>query len=273
MKEGLAPLGPDYLSHVEEGIASRWIDVYETPGKTSGAYSFGCYDSMPYILLNYDETLKDAFTIAHEMGHSMHSYYTRHAQPYVYGDHSIFTAETVSTVNETLLMKHLLKKEQDPAKRRYLLNHYLDAFRGTLFRQTMFAEFEKLCHEAVEQGEVLTADRLCQIYGGLNELYFGPDTVVDEEIRMEWARIPHFYRSFYVYKYATGYSAAQAISERILREGAPAVEAYIEFLKSGSSDDPIELLKLAGVDMSTPEPVERATETFAALLDEFEALL
>lgn len=273
MREGLAPLGEEYISRMNKGIQAGWIDVYENQGKTSGAYSFGSYDSMPYILLNYTDTLKDVFTIVHEMGHSMHSSYTREAQPYIYGSHSIFTAEVASTVNESLLMRHLLDEEQDPQMRKYLLNLYIEEFRTTLFRQTMFAEFEDLTHRAIEEGQVLTAEWMCGEYQKLNDRYFGPIVEKDDSIRYEWARIPHFYNAFYVYKYATGYSAATAISGKILTEGPAARDAYIEFLKTGESDHPIELLKLAGVDMSSKKPIEQAMETFKGLVDEFEKLV
>lgn len=273
MRAGLAPLGEEYISRMNAGLKEGWIDVYENEGKTSGAYSFGSYDSMPYILLNYTDTLKDVFTIVHEMGHSMHSSYTREAQPYIYGSHSIFTAEVASTVNESLLMRHLLDKETDPKMRKYLLNLYIEEFRTTLFRQTMFAEFEQLTHKAIEDGEVLTAEWMCEEYQKLNDKYFGPAVEQDDTIRYEWARIPHFYNAFYVYKYATGYSAATAISSKILKDGAPARDAYIEFLKTGESDHPIELLKLAGVDMSSPQPIQQAMETFRGLVEEFEQLV
>ena len=273
MQEGLAPLGEEYLAQVDKGTKDGWIDVYENEGKTSGAYSFGSYDSKPYILLNYADSLKDVFTIVHEMGHSMHSFYTRKTQPFVYGDHSIFTAEVASTVNESLLMQHLLHKETDPEMRKYLINYYIEEFRTTLFRQTMFAEFEMLTHKEVENGGVLTAEWLCEVYEKLNKDYFGSTLAEDEYIKYEWARIPHFYRSFYVYQYATGYSAATAISKRILTGGEKAREDYIEFLKSGSSDYPVELLKIAGVDMSSPEPIRAAMETFKALVEELETLL
>lgn len=273
IREALKPLGEEYLEKMNKGISQGWIDVYENKGKTSGAYSFGSYDSYPYILLNYTDTLQDVFTIIHEMGHSMHSRYTRDAQPFIYGSHSIFTAEVASTVNESLLMQYLLKKETDPEMRKYLLNMHLEAFRTTLFRQTMFAEFEDLTHKAIESGQVLTADWMCQQYEALNEKYYGPAVEKDDTIRYEWARIPHFYNAFYVYKYATGYSAATAISGKILTEGRPAAEQYIEFLKTGESDYPIELLKIAGVDMSSPEPIQKAMETFNTLLAEFESLV
>ena len=270
---GLAPLGEEYLERMNKGIASRWIDVYENEGKTSGAYSFGSYDSMPYILMNYSSTLKDVFTLVHEMGHSMHSSYTRQYQPFIYGSHSIFTAEVASTVNESLLMRYLLDNETDPEMRKYLLNMYIEEFRTTLFRQTMFAEFEDMTHKAIESGEVLTADWLNENYNALNTKYFGDAVTDDEYIKYEWARIPHFYTAFYVYKYATGYSAATAISSKILSEGEAARNNYLEFLKTGDSDTPIELLKIAGVDMSSPEPIKAAMKVFASLVDEFEKLV
>ncbi len=273
MREGLAPLGEDYLKRMNDGLAAGWVDVYENEGKTSGAYSFGSYDSMPYILLNYNGKLKDVFTIVHEMGHSMHSWYTRKNQPFTYGGHSIFTAEVASTVNEALLMHHLLENSKDPEEKKYLLNLYIEEFRTTLFRQTMFAEFEKLTHEAVENGEVLTAEWLCDEYAKLNRKYFGEKVSYDPQIAMEWSRIPHFYRAFYVYKYATGYSAATAISSKILNEGPAARDAYIEFLKTGESDYPIELLKIAGVDMSTRSPIEQAMDAFEKLIVEIEKLV
>ena len=273
MRDALQPLGKEYLTKMNKGIEEGWIDVYENKGKTSGAYSFGCYDSYPYILLNYTDTLKDVFTIIHEMGHSMHSRYTRDEQPYIYGSHSIFTAEVASTVNESLLMQHLLRTEDEKEMRKYLLNMHLEEFRTTLFRQTMFAEFEDITHKTIESGETLTAEWMCQQYEDLNAQYYGSAVEKDDVIRYEWARIPHFYNAFYVYKYATGYSAATAISKKILTEGKPAAQDYIRFLKTGESDHPIELLKIAGVDMSSPLPVQQAMETFNQLLDEFESLL
>ncbi|MDR0885750.1 MAG: oligoendopeptidase F [Clostridiales Family XIII bacterium] len=273
MLDALSVLGEDYIANVSKGVQSGWIDRFENDGKSSGAYSFGSYDSMPYILMNYSGKLKDVFTLVHEMGHSMHSHYTRSTQPFVYGSHSIFTAEVASTVNECLLIHYLLEKYKDDAvMKKYLINLHIEEFRATLFRQTMFAEFEKRTHEAVETGEVLTSEWLCAEYKKLNEKYFGPLVESDERISHEWSRIPHFYRAFYVYKYATGYSAATAIAHKILNEGQPAVDAYLEFLKSGDSDDPIELLKLAGVDMSGKEPVDNALKVFADLVDEFAAL-
>ncbi|MCR5421566.1 MAG: oligoendopeptidase F, partial [Lachnospiraceae bacterium] len=236
---GLSPLGEEYIREFKNGLKSGWIDIYENQGKTSGAYSFGSYDSAPYILLNYNNRLQDVFTLVHEMGHSMNSLYTRNAQPLVYGDHSIFTAEVASTVNEVLLMKYLLEKEEDMEMRKYILNMYIEGFRTTLFRQTMFAEFEKLSHDYVQKGGSLTADWLNNTYDSLNTKYFGPDLFHDDLIKYEWARIPHFYRSFYVYQYATGYSAANAIADKILTEGEPARNAYIEFLKCGTNDYPV----------------------------------
>lgn len=273
MRRALEPLGSEYIEKMNQGISEGWIDVYENEGKTSGAYSFGSYDSYPYILLNYTDTLKDVFTIIHEMGHSMHSRYTRDSQPYIYGSHSIFTAEVASTVNESLLMQYLLNNAEDTEMRKYLLNLHIEEFRTTLFRQTMFAEFEDMTHKAIEDGQVLTADWMCSIYDELNARYYGPAVEKDDTIKYEWARIPHFYNAFYVYKYATGYSAATAISGKILKEGKPAAGRYIDFLKTGESDYPIELLRIAGVDMSTPEPVEKAMDTFNSLLDEFEKLI
>ena len=273
IREALKPLGRDYIRKMNKGISQGWIDVYENKGKTSGAYSFGCYDSYPYILLNYADTLRDVFTIIHEMGHSMHSKYTRDAQPYIYGSHSIFTAETASTVNESLLMNYLLDQETAPRMREYLLNMYLEEFRTTLFRQTMFAEFEDITHKAIEAGQVLTSDWMCEEYQALNDKYYGPAVERDDTIRYEWARIPHFYNAFYVYKYATGYSAATAICSKILTEGKSAADAYIDFLRTGESDYPIELLKIAGVDMSGPEPIRKAMDKFNELLDEFEGLV
>ena len=269
---GLSPLGERYIEMMKEGLSLGWVDVYENEGKTSGAYSFGSYDSMPFILLNYAGKLKDVFTLAHEMGHSMHSKHTRDAQPFIYGGHSIFTAEVASTVNESLLMKHLLQEEKDEETKKYLLNMYIEEFRTTLFRQTMFAEFEKATHCAAENGDALTAEWLSCEYEKLNSKYYGK-IAPSGEIRYEWARIPHFYHAFYVYKYATGFSAAEAISNMILSGGAKERDSYIEFLKSGESDYPIELLKIAGVDMGAPEPVKLAMETFKKLIDEFEELV
>ena len=272
-KEGLAPLGEEYLQQFSAGIDDRWIDIYENDGKTSGAYSFGSYDTKPYVLMNYDGTLQDVFTLVHEMGHSMNSFYTRKTQPYCYGDHSIFTAEVASTVNESLLMRHLLSREEDPGMRAYILNMYLDAFRTTLFRQTMFAEFETLSHRYEEEGGSLTAEWLNQTYDNLNQEYFGPALTADDMIRYEWSRIPHFYRSFYVYQYATGYSAATAIADRLLTEGKPAQEDYLRFLACGTNDYPTEILKIAGVDMTSRRPVDQAMDVFRSLVKEFTELV
>lgn len=273
MRQALKPLGQEYINGMNEGISEGWIDVYENEGKTSGAYSYGCYDSYPYILLNYTDTLNDVFTIIHEMGHSMHAKYTRANQPYIYGSHSIFTAEVASTVNESLLMAYLFETNDDIQMKKYLLNMHLEAFRTTLFRQTMFAEFEDITHKAIESGQVLTAEWMCDQYEDLNRKYYGPAVATDDTIRYEWARIPHFYSAFYVYKYATGYSAATAICEKILTQGSDAALNYIEFLKTGQSDCPIELLKIAGVDMSSPEPIKKAMDKFNSLLDELEKLI
>ncbi len=270
MEKALAPLGDDYINNMKNGLAARWVDVYETPGKTSGAYSFGSYDSMPYILMNFSSTLKDVFTLVHEMGHSMHSFYTRNAQPYIYGDHSIFTAEVASTVNENLLIKHLYKTELSKEMQKYLLNYHIEEFRTTVFRQTMFAEFEKWSHETLEQGIPITAQSMCDYYGKLNKLYFGDAVCQDDFIKYEWARIPHFYNAFYVYKYATGYCAAAAISDKILSDGP---EDYLKFLKTGSSNHPIELLKIAGVDMGKKEPIQKAMDVFKGLVDDLEKLV
>ncbi|MDR2771722.1 MAG: oligoendopeptidase F [Clostridiales Family XIII bacterium] len=272
MQDGLAVLGDEYVGSALQGVRDGWIDVFENEGKTSGAYSFGSYDSKPFILLSYNEKLKDLFTIVHEMGHSMHSWYTRRTQPFVYGGHSIFTAEVASTVNESLMMHRLIADARDPEEKKYLLAMYIEEFRTTLFRQTMFAEFERLTHAAVENGEALTADLLSREYLALNKKYFGEFVISDEAIAAEWSRIPHFYRAFYVYKYATGFSAATAIAKRLLEGGAAERDAYIAFLKTGESDDPIELLKIAGVDMSEPAPVEQAMDAFESLVDALEAM-
>lgn len=271
--EGLAPMGSEYLQILKEGYDNRWIDIYENENKRSGAYSWGAFGTHPYVLLNYNRTLDYVFTLAHEMGHAIHSYYSDKTQPYIYAGYKIFVAEVASTCNESLLIHHMLKTSKDQKMKAYLINHFLDKFKGTLFRQTMFAEFEKITHKMVEDGESLTADTLCKIYHDLNVLYFGDEVVIDPQIDMEWARIPHFYTAFYVYQYATGFSAAIALSERILKEGKPAVDDYIRFLSGGSSNYPIELLKEAGVDMSTKEPVNQALALFSQLLDQLEELL
>lgn len=268
--KALQPMGKEYLTGLKKGFSDGWVDVYENRGKTSGAYSFGSYDSKPYVLLNYNDTLNDVFTVIHEMGHSMHSLYTRKTQPFIYGSHSIFTAEVASTVNENLLMKHLLLEESDEEMKKYLLCKHIEDFRTTVFRQTMFAEFEDITHKAIEEGEVLTAEVLCEKYEKLNEKYYGPAVSKDDYIKYEWARIPHFYNAFYVYKYATGYCAASAISDIILKEGS---KNYIEFLKTGESDYPIELLKIAGVDMARTKPIEDAMRVFENLVSDFEKMV
>lgn len=271
--EGLNPLGKEYQKDLNHAFETGWIDVYENEGKTSGAYSWGTHLTHPYVLLNYQGTINDVFTIAHEMGHALHSFYTNRTQPYIYSEYKIFVAEVASTVNESLLMKYLLGNTKDKKEKAYLLNHYLEEFRGTLFRQTMFAEFEKMVHACVESGEALTAQEFCKVYRGLNEKYFGDQVVIDRDIDLEWSRIPHFYTSFYVYKYATGLSAAASLSSQILDEGKPAVDRYLGFLSSGGSDYPLELLKKAGVDLSVPKPVEDALKVFEGILDEFEAII
>jgi len=270
--EGLAPLGPDYQKVLKEGFEGGWIDVYENQGKRSGAYSWGAYGTHPYVLLNHKDNLNSMFTLAHEMGHALHSYYSDRHQSYRDAQYTIFLAEVASTLNESLLMDYLLKRTNDPKEKMYLLTYYADQFRTTVFRQTMFAEFEKIIHERAEAGESLTPQLLCSIYYDLNKLYYGDRMVVDRDIEMEWARIPHFYSSFYVYKYATGFSAATSFAKQILDEGAPAVERYLGFLKSGGSDYSINILKKAGVDMSTPEPIEQAMSVFEDLIRQMEEL-
>ena len=270
--DALAPLGEDYRSILKEGFDNRWIDVYQNQGKRSGAYSAGA-KVHPYVLLNYNGTLDNQFTLAHEMGHALHSYLSNKTQNPVDANYVIFVAEVASTCNEALLMEYLLKRTTDKKERAYLINHFLDQFKGTLYRQTMFAEFELNIGKMVQKGETLTADVLCQEYRRLNEAYYGPDMVVDDEIAMEWARIPHFYYDYYVFQYATGYSAAIALSRRILQEGQPAVKDYLEFLSSGCSKSPIDLLRGAGVDMASAEPVNQALQLFGELLDEMEALM
>ncbi|MDO4556789.1 MAG: oligoendopeptidase F [Lachnospiraceae bacterium] len=271
--KGLAPLGEEYLSRIQEGFDNRWIDVYESDGKRSGAYSWGAYGTHPYVLLNYQENLNNVFTLAHEMGHSLHSYYSDATQPYVYAGYRIFVAEVASTCNESLLMDFLLNKEDNTREEKlFLLNYFMEQFRGTLYRQTMFAEFELITHEMIQRKEPLTAQKLNEIYYGLNQTYFGKDIIIDEEIGLEWARIPHFYTPFYVYQYATGYSAAIAISQKILKKEPNAVNNYLKFLSSGSSKNCIDLLKICGVDMTQTKPVESALDLFASLLDRFEEI-
>ena len=269
----LAALGSGYQEVVVSAFNERWIDVFETEGKRSGAYSWGTYDSKPYILLNHKDNLDSMFTLAHEMGHSMHSYLSHKHQPNVYGNYSIFVAEVASTTNEALLNDYLLKTIDDPEKKKYILNHYLEQFRGTIFRQTMFAEFERDIHKHVEDGGALTADFLCDHYLSLNRKYFGPDVVIDDAIKYEWARIPHMYYNFYVYQYATGFSAAISLADKILNEGEPALEKYLSFLSSGSSGYPIDILRAAGADMETEAPVSGALKVFKSVVDELDALL
>lgn len=271
--EALQVLGEDYVDLLKEGFSNRWIDVYENVGKRSGAYSSGNSRPHPYVLLNHKDNLDCQFTLAHEMGHALHSYHSCKYQPVSTSDYVIFVAEVASTCNEVLLMRHLLKKTTDKKQRAYLINHFMDQFKGTVYRQTMFAEFELAMGKMAENGQALTADALCQKYHELNKLYFGPDMVSDDQIALEWARIPHFFYNYYVFQYATGFSAAVAIANRILKEGAPAVADYKKFLSGGCSTDPISLLKIAGVDMSSPEPVNSALALFGELVDEMEQLV
>lgn len=269
VRAGLAPLGEEYLNILQEGYDGGWIDVYENEGKRSGAYSWGAYGTHPYVLLNYQDSLNNVFTLAHEMGHAIHSYYSDKEQPYIYAGYKIFVAEVASTCNESLLVHYLIEKSADEKERKYLINYFLEQFRTTFFRQTMFAEFEKITHKMCYEGQTLTADVMCDIYRQLNEDYFGPDAYIDDEIALEWARIPHFYTPFYVYQYATGFAAAIAISTAILSGDRDVLAGYKKFLKSGGSMDPIDLLKLCGVDMTTTEPVDKALEVFGQLIDRY----
>ncbi|MCP8615588.1 oligoendopeptidase F [Salirhabdus salicampi] len=271
--KGLQPLGSEYVNIVEEGLNNRWVDIDENKGKRSGAYSSGVYGTNPYILMNWQDNINNLFTLAHEFGHSVHSYYTRKNQPFRYGNYSIFVAEVASTSNEAILNDYLLKETNDKQEKLYLLNHFLEGFRGTVFRQTMFAEFEHDIHVRAQKGEALTAEKMTELYYDLNKRYFGDDIVVDEKIGLEWARIPHFYYNYYVYQYATGYSAATALAAQILDEGEPAVNRFIDFLKAGSSDYPIEVLKRAGVDMTSKQPILAALDVFEEKLNEFEQLI
>lgn len=272
VKESLKPLGEKYLDALQEGFDDRWIDVYENENKRTGAYSWGAYGTHPYVLLNHKDNLNSMFTLTHEMGHALHSYFSDHAQKYRDAQYTIFLAEVASTTNEALLMDYMLNKSTDPKEKLYLLTYYADQFRTTVFRQTMFAEFEKIIHERAEQGETLTPQLLSEIYYELNKTYHGNDMVVDQDIEMEWARIPHFYNSFYVYKYATGFSAATSFSKQILEEGQPAVDRYLGFLQSGGSDYSINILKKAGVDMSSPEPIREAMAVFEEVINQMEQL-
>ena len=270
--DALYPLGDGYRAILKEGFENRWIDVYENQGKRGGAYSAGT-KVHPFVLLNYSGSLDSQFTLAHEMGHALHSYLSNKHQNQIDSDYVIFVAEVASTCNEALLMEYLLKKTTDKKERVFLINHFLDQFKGTIYRQTMFAEFEKFMGAAVDAGQTLTADMLCVEYARLCKLYYGEDMVVDDQIAMEWARIPHFYYNYYVFQYATGYSAAIALSRRILREGESAVKDYLGFLSGGCSKSPIDLLKGAGVDMTSPAPVNDALQLFGELLDEMESLM
>ncbi|OUN01483.1 MAG: oligoendopeptidase F [Firmicutes bacterium ZCTH02-B6] len=272
MVQALKPLGDEYLRIVQEGLANRWVDVLENEGKRSGAYSISAYGVHPYILMNYEPNLDNLFTLAHEFGHACHSYLSNTTQPFVYAQYTIFVAEVASTLNEHLLFHHLLKETSDKAQRRYLINKYLDGVRATVFRQVKFAEFEKIIHEHVEAGEALTPQFMSDTYHGLVKEYYGPELIADDPIAIEWARIPHFYNAFYVYKYATGFAAATALGQAILEEGRPAVERYLNLLRSGSSDYSLNLLRQAGVDMTKPEPILRVMDVFEQMLDELEAL-
>lgn len=271
--EALQPLGPEYLAVLEEAFDSRWIDVVENQGKRSGAYSSGGYDTVPYILMNWHDSLDQLYTLVHELGHSVHSYFTRNNQPYVYGDYSIFLAEIASTTNENILTEHLLATETDPKVRAYVLNRYLDGFKGTIFRQTQFAEFEHFIHEEDAKGIPLTSEYLNEYYAQLNADYYGPAVERNPEIAVEWARIPHFYYNYYVYQYSTGFSAASALADKIVKGEAGALDKYLAYLKAGSSDFPIEVMMKAGVDMTQPTYIQEALKVFAKRLAEFEKLV
>jgi len=273
VKKALAVLGDDYVALLDKGFSERWVDVYENEGKKSGAYSWGSYDSHPYVLMSFNGNIDSVFTLAHEMGHSLHSWYSNHTQPFTYAEYRLFVAEVASTCNEALLIRYLLKHAKEKEEKIFLLNYFLDQFKGTVFRQTMFAEFEKRIHEKMAEEGTLTADGISELYLSINKEYFGPDMISDPQIALEWARIPHFYYNYYVFQYSTGFSAAMALSERILSEGEPAVKDYLNFLSGGCSKDPISLLQGAGVDMRTAEPVHRALKLFDSLLDEMEALM
>ena len=266
-------MGEDYQNLLRKALADGWIDVYENAGKRSGAYSTNAYDTHPYVLLNYQETTHDIFTIAHEMGHALHSYKSVEAQPYEKASYTIFLAEIASTVNEVLLIKYLYNNTQDKNLKKFLLNYYMDTIRTTLFRQTQFAEFEQIAHTKAENGEPLTKENLCEAYYGLNKAYYGEGIIHDEEISYEWARIPHFYNAFYVYKYATGIISAISIVKRILTEGESAVKDYFTFLSSGGCTDPVSILQKAGVDLTTKAPFEAAMQEFKDTLEEFKSLL
>lgn len=271
--EALKPMGEEYMTIVEKAFSERWIDVVENKGKRSGAYSSGSYDTNPYILLNWHDTLDQLFTLVHEMGHSVHSYFTRSNQPYVYGDYSIFLAEIASTTNENILTEYLLETEKDLRVRAYVLNHYLDGFKGTVFRQTQFAEFEHFMHTEDEKGVPLTSEYLSDSYGKLNAKYYGPAVEEDPEIKFEWSRIPHFYYNYYVFQYSTGFSAASALAKRILSQEPDALENYLAYLKAGNSDYPVEVMKKAGVDMTQAAYIEDAMSMFEQRLNELEELI
>lgn len=268
--KALAPLGKEYTDKIQEGFNSGWVDVRENVGKRNGAFSWGAYGTHPYVFLNYSDTLNDVFTLVHEMGHAMHTFYSNENQPYVYAGYKIFVAEVASTCNEAILINYLLKNCKDNTEKKYLINHYLEQFKGTLFRQTMFAEFEMITHSMAENGEVLNAENLCNVYKELNKKYFGDDMVIDEEIALEWSRIPHFYTPFYVYQYATGFSAAVAIASKILAGDEETLAGYKKFLSGGCSMHPIELLKLCGIDMSKPQVIQEAIDVFGNLIEEYQ---
>lgn len=271
--KAVAPLGEDYVATVKKGFDERWVDVYENQGKRSGAYSAGAYCCHPYVLMNFSGSLDEVFTLAHEMGHAMHSYYSNQAQPYIYSRYKIFVAEVASTCNEMLLLDYLLKNTEDRDMKFYLLNHYLDSFKGTIFRQTQFAEFEMLTHEMVQKGEALNKDNLSKLYLDINKRYYGPDMNSDPYIAYEWARIPHFYYNFYVYQYATSMSASVAIAQRILKEGEPMVKRYRDFLASGCTLPPVDLLRQVDIDLETPAPIQLAMDVCGTIIDEMESML